>query len=180
MSKAQAQNVILGEDRQHSDFLRHYLIGVGYNSRQIRVSFAPSGSGEQFVRERYPVELRAHRSRAAYQTLNLLAMTDEDTHPSGTRASQLQASLQSAGIAGVAHGEHVAIFVPKRNIETWIMFLGGAPVDEATDYKPPSSRLPTKPAAQKLLEIRSSGWAVPPGCPHSLVVAFTEFQRLRG
>ena len=180
MSKVQAQNVILCEDRQHSDFLRHDLTEIGYNFRQIYIVPVPPGSAEQFVRENYSMELRAHRSRAAYQSRNLLVMIDADVNSAGMRLGQLTAKLEACDIPPRGEEEHVAIFVPRRIIETWIKFLTGEFVDEVTNYKPHSrSRLPTKPAARRLLEIRATGWHEPPGCPESLSLAFKEFQRLR-
>jgi len=59
------QVVILCEDRQQEVFARHFLINCGIDRRRIRVNVAPKGigSGEQYVRKNYPIEVKIHRSR---------------------------------------------------------------------------------------------------------------------
>lgn len=63
--------VILCEDRQHEVFARHFLVNCGVNPKRIRVNVAPkgTGSGEQYVRENYPSEVKEHRS---HNYLNIL------------------------------------------------------------------------------------------------------------
>ncbi|MFH7026413.1 MAG: hypothetical protein ACHBN1_13650 [Heteroscytonema crispum UTEX LB 1556] len=55
------------EDRQQEVFARHFLKKRGFTGI-IRYEICPEGSqsGEQYVRSRYPVEVKACRSQASY------------------------------------------------------------------------------------------------------------------
>jgi hypothetical protein len=50
---------LLCEDSQHGAFVRRFLKGMGWNTREIRVEKSPAatGSAEQWVREMFPKEL---------------------------------------------------------------------------------------------------------------------------
>ncbi len=74
--------VLLCEDSQTNSFVRRFLRRRGFDHRDITTLPLPggSGSGEQWVRERYPDQLRAIRGKqAAY----LIVVTDADTRLSG-------------------------------------------------------------------------------------------------
>lgn len=57
--------VLLCEDSQHEAFVRRFLKGMSWNTREIRVEKSPSagGSAEQWVRENFPRELKIYRQR---------------------------------------------------------------------------------------------------------------------
>jgi len=128
--KRQAQLVLLCEDNQHEAFARRFLEKMGWSMRAIRIEKAPGGrgAGEQFVRERYPVELKAHRSRPVSQIL--MVMIDGDAEGTAARLRQLSQACRDASVAERAQDERVAIFVPTWNIETWLAYLDGEPVAE--------------------------------------------------
>ena len=126
----QVQLVLLCEDNQHEAFVRRFLAEMGWDNRSMRVVKAPGGrgSGEQYVRERFPVELEAQRSRHVNQAL--VVMMDGDNQGVGARLNQLDEACQGANIRRRTRDERVAVFIPTWNIETWLAYLDGAQVDE--------------------------------------------------
>jgi len=66
--------VLLCEDEQIACFIRPFLKNRGWTAHDIREEIAPSGqgSGEQWVRERYPQELLATRQKGAVTLGDLL------------------------------------------------------------------------------------------------------------
>ncbi|MCC6157064.1 MAG: hypothetical protein IT350_03365 [Deltaproteobacteria bacterium] len=73
----------------------------------------------------------------------------------------------------------VALFLPKRNIETWIRFLEGSPVDESTPYPKEHKGRERKcaEAARTLVRhCQSEKFPSPP--PSSLTRACDEFDRV--
>lgn len=48
---------------------------------------------------------------------------------------RLEEQSQNANIENRKTGERIALLIPKRNIETWIVYLQGTSVDEESDYK---------------------------------------------
>ncbi len=53
--------IVLAEDRRQQNFARGYLKSWGYEKRKVRFLALPAGrgAGEQYVRGRFPDELRA-------------------------------------------------------------------------------------------------------------------------
>ncbi len=103
--------------------------------RTIRVERAPGGrgAGEQFVRRRFPVELKAHRTRPVSQVL--VVLIDGDAKGTMARTQQLSQACREAGVRERTDADRVAIFIPTWNIETWLAYLAGDQVDESrSDY----------------------------------------------
>lgn len=134
MSSRTARVIILCEGIEDYDFARRALVRLGWNKRLFEPRICPSGtqSGEQFVRENYAREVRAQRAR---QGIKLLICTDADVHEVSERARQLAASLQAAGEPPRHRDERVALWIPRRNLETWVYLYAHGSVDEATNYK---------------------------------------------
>ena len=125
------QMVVLCEDKQQEVFARHFLKKRGFQGN-IRFFLCPGGSqsGEQFVRSRYPLEVKEYRKQTNYLSVGLVVLIDADTNNIQDRLRQLdQALIEDAQEIRQPH-EKIAIFVPKRNIETWIHYLQGENVDE--------------------------------------------------
>ena len=102
----------------------------------MRIVMSPSGAGsaEQWVRERFAIEVEACRSRHA-QT-KLIVLIDADLQTVHQRIRQLDQKLRDAGVPAIPNDtERFARLVPKRNIETWILCLNDVQVNEDTDYK---------------------------------------------
>lgn len=130
------QIVILCEDRQHEAFARRFLERTGRNRRVQRVERAPGGRGsaEQFVRERYPKELAYYRERRHRVEHALIVLVDADRGSVDARVEQLERACQAAGMEHRQSADRVAIFVPARNIETWLAYLAGQSVNEEDGY----------------------------------------------
>ncbi len=119
--------IILCEDLQQRTFLTRTLAKLGFEPKRFRRIALPAGkgSGEQYVREQFPVEVKAFRSRAARMQLGLVVMMDADAQSVQSHYLQLDAMLQSSLLPIRAANERIAILIPKWNIETWIHFLFG-------------------------------------------------------
>jgi hypothetical protein len=130
------QVVILCEDRQHEAFARRFLALAGQHVRLQRVEISPRGrgAGEQFVRTRFARELAWYRSRRHRVAQALVVVVDADSPDAAGRVAQLERAAAEAGQPPRGADERVAIFVPARNIETWLAYLDGHTVDEQREY----------------------------------------------
>lgn len=132
------QLVLLCEDRQQEAFARRFLEKAGWSTRRLRVELGPPGRGsaEQFVRARFPKELRAYRVNRHRVAEALIVMVDGDNKGVGARIAELDRACQADGLEARQPDERVAIFVPTWCIETWIAYLSGLNVDESKDDYP--------------------------------------------
>ena len=123
------------------------------------------------MREQYPQEVRTYRSKSTYLSTLLAVVIDADTHTVEQRLAQLDTALTRQD------DEKIAIFVPKRNIETWTHYLMGEAVDEETAYSKLAREGQCKPHIKRLVEeICPSG--LPEDAPPSLHAACDELQRI--
>jgi hypothetical protein len=179
MSKRRVQVVILCEDRQQEVFARYFLVGRGFDPRLMRPIVSPNGMGsaEQFVRERFATEVRAYRSKRNQIATCLVVLVDADIKTLAERLGQLESALLEEGLPRRQADEKIGIFIPKRNIETWIHYAQGEAVDEITVYP----RLPCESdckLAVKTLATTTIDAPLPAGAPPSLHVACDELQRI--
>ena len=60
MTKRKVQLIVLCEDKQQFNLARRVFIEWGFDNHQVRGVISPTGkgSGEQFVRRNYPLELQ--------------------------------------------------------------------------------------------------------------------------
>ena len=176
MTKRRVKIVLLCEDSQHETFIRRFLKGMGWNTREIRVEKSPSalGSAEQWVREKFPHELMAYRQRQQRAASALIAMIDADNRGVQDRINEFGEACSSLQIAFRDDEEAVAIGVPKRNIETWIHFLDGDAVDENTLYPKLGRVRDCKPAVDRLVQLCRST-RLTPDAPQVLTTACDEY-----
>lgn len=171
MNRKASKVIAICEDSQHRAFLYRMLKQSGFSRYDISIDNAPKGSGsaEQFVRDRYPIEVKAHRSKANSLEVRLVVMTDADSYTFQQRQQQLARSLRLAGMQRRDPKECIALLIPRRNIQTWIRNLLGKSVDETTAYakfdKGPRKSV-YHPAVDQLLEYLKNG--VPISLPDSL------------
>ena len=180
MMKRHADIIILCEDDAHANFTRHHLKKRGFNHRKLRVILRRgAGSGQQFVLERYATEVQAYRRKAKHLSRVLLTVVDADTQEVQRIHRRLEERLQNAGTEQRKTHERIAVLVPKRNIETWIVYLQGLSVDEESDYKGHQLAKNYKQAGIALAE--QLGREPEAGCPQSLQLARSELKhRLPG
>ena len=113
--------VLLCEDSQTDSFVRRFLKRRSFRARDINTLPIPQvgGSGEQWVRTRYPRELRAIRGkRGAY----LVVVTDADMHSTQDRRNQLDGECTDKNVAVRTVDDPVIMAVPRRNVETWFAY----------------------------------------------------------
>ncbi len=170
--------VILCEDRQQEVLARHFLTACGISRKRIRSVIAPKGlgSGEHYVRERYPDEVQGYRQKCNHLNIALVVMIDADTHSVKARFDQLEDCLIEKRLPGRGPDERIGIFVPRRNIETWIHYLQGAEVNEVDVYPRLPKESDCKPLAHELAQRRSQ--PLPDNAPDSLKTACDELARI--
>lgn len=179
MTRRRAQLVILCEDQQQEFFARHFFIDQGVHPRRIRIKKSPKGEGaaEQYVRERYPQEVRAYRSQSSHLSIALAVIIDADKQTVEQRLGELDLALEAASQPRRQVEECIAIFVPRRNIETWIYYLQGYKVDEETVY-PKLSRTGDCKADVERLARDICPVGLPPSAPPSLRTACGELEKV--
>lgn len=176
MSSRRVGIVLICEDTLQENFVRHFLKQMGWQTRDFRVEKSPKGkgSGEQWVRLTFPKELKAYRSIKNYLATVLIAVVDADINEFSDRINWMKKVCEDEKLTFRASEETVAILLPKRNIETWICYLNGQPVDEDTDYKTQKEGKNYKPAVNKLAKFcKSTG--VREDAPPSLKQACKEY-----
>ena len=161
MSKA-SRVIVLAEDVAQQAFARRCLYAAGFRHHEVHCEPLPSGkgSGEHWVRKCYVAAVDACRLRSA-------------------RATQLADALSSANRPARRSGEPIAHLIPKRNIETWLLFLTGSPAVEESDYKTASAPLSaTRAAAQAFVQGQRGQGAGPASALPSVRTALAEWARL--
>jgi hypothetical protein len=173
--------VVLVEDNRHQQLLFRYLRRIGLEPHAMRFVLAPSGSGEQWVLEQFPVELTAYRRRSARAETKLIAVIDADNFTLPERLAQLDQKLREDGVELIRIDvEQVAKLIPRRNIETWILCLSAVGVNEETDYKRTRNDWIEliRPAAETLYAWTRPYTQVPDNCIPSLQHGVAELRRL--
>lgn len=149
------QYLLLCEDKQTECFMRYFLYAHNIHRRKIKSLpwSAGSGSGEQYVRKCYPKEL--HNLRKRKVSCALFVCIDADAQTVEARRKQLADECVEQKEPNRQSNEAVAIFMPKRNIETWIQWLGGnTDVNEDKAYPHAIGKeSKCKPEAKKLADM---------------------------
>lgn len=181
--KRKVQLIILCEDTQQEVFIRRFLKKRGWPTRGLRVEKSPSGRGaaDQFVRERFPIELHASRAKLGQVGQAVVAMIDGDRLGVQERIEELNKACQKKSVQPRRPGEKVAVFVPTWNIETWFAYLNGAAVDEGKkDYPGLKRERDCQKHVTILADMCDNGQLRSPS-PPSLEAACEEFKsRLEG
>lgn len=171
-----AQVILLCEDKQQQVLIGRVL-GKLRDKDFVRRLPMPcgQGSGEQFVRERFPIELKAQRTKAV--TSVLVAVVDGDTIGIDERRRQLYEACTDADVDPPRPGDRVLIAIPTRNIETWLSYLGGEGVTETKLY--PKLRKPgdCRTHVDALVEMCRTN-RLRPMAPSSLEAACTDYRNI--
>lgn len=168
---------LLCEDAQTNAFVRRFLKRRNFRWRDIYTLELPSGrqSGEQWVRERYPDALRAIRGK---QNAYLIVVTDADTHSTAIRREQLDEACRKKNVPPRDDRDPVLVIVPRRNIETWLEYLGnGKAVDEKRRYPPLKGNCDKH--AEKLYRMCHEDQRLGAAAPPSLRESCDEYRKLR-
>ena len=130
------QYFVLCEDAQMKSFILSFLGHQGISSRRVRVGKYPGGEGcgEAFVRREYPKEVQLLR-RKSYNSNVLIVCTDADNRSVKDKEKGLDAELSALYSDWQRAKEPIIMWIPKREIETWLHFLRGEVVDESTEFR---------------------------------------------
>jgi len=168
--------VILCEDRQTAAFARRFLDAYGWKGL-IRVVPFPQdkAAGATFVLREFPNELRGYRSRASHTSQRLIVIVDADKMSQIERLNQLDQECDNERVQRRRGDEKVGIFIPARNIETWIAFLRGELVNEQDEYPKLKRERECGPQARALADTCKKGNTLT-DAPDSLRAACDEFR----
>jgi hypothetical protein len=177
--------VLLVEDEALECFVRRVLLDLSFQTRDIRVKRSPKGrgSGKDWVTKNYPDEVRAHRAKASYQeNIGIVVGIDADEETVQERGRALDAVLERSGLEKRRSEEKFCLIIPKWNIESWLVYLGGEAIDEdKDDYKNhPSIRNVDYPTMADAFVERYRSWrqgSVDQTTPPSMIAAFEEIKR---
>ena len=175
---SRASVTLLCEDSQTDAFVRRFLRRRNFRPREIRTLPLPHGSqsGEQWVRARYPGELRVVREeREAY----LIVVTDADSNSTEIRRAQLEAECDRQGVPRKNDGDRVLVIVPRRNIETWLAYLDGSNVNECDQYRKLPRAGDCDVHARRLYAMCHETQRLREPAPPSLREACEEYRKLR-
>ena len=183
MSNRFAQVIILVEDKQQRTFVSRLLQAIGYPVHKLKILPIPAGegSGEQYVREQYPIQVKELRPRAKYMDVALVAIIDGDLSTVLARQKQLADQLEGSELEPRGADEKIIHLIPCRNIETWIEYLldTTAAVDETNTYPKLKGReRDCQKAVEEMVRLCKTTQALPATCPPSLATAITELKRL--
>jgi hypothetical protein len=103
-------------------------------------------------------------------------MIDADTRTVRQHLTELENQLTASGQSRRQSDERIGIFVPKRNIETWIHYLKGEAVNEEDEYPYLDNESDCAPYVKRLAENRSQ--PLPEDAPPSLKAACDELNRI--
>lgn len=167
--------VLLCEDRQHEAFACRFFEKIGWHRRAIRVEKSPQGrgSGEQWVRQRFPQELKALRS--SHVTALLVAIVDADRSTVTERLRAFEDACSAADVPPRGPQDSATILIPRRNIETWFAYLQGKSVDESSPYPRLARPRACAGLVQSLKEMCDAGQLREPA-PPSLQKACEEYE----
>ena len=183
MSNRCSQIIILCEDKQQDSFIRRFLKKAhGIQPHNLKVIPYPAsgkGSGEQFVRNNYPNELKALRSRQHRAKTTLIVAIDADKSETKDIVETLNSACTEKGIEPKNDQDNVAFVIPKRNIETWITWLSGTEVNENTPYeKLQKNESRCQPAVEKLYDLCKQN-ATQTDCPESIRAVCLEYRKVK-
>lgn len=139
------------------------------------------GSGEQWVRENFALEVKAYRLRHAHAETALIIIIDADALSVQERLAQLDQNIEGAEAVRIRlDEEQIARLVPKRNVETWILCLNDVAVDEEADYKRTRNDWETlnRSGSETLYRWTRPSAQLPTSCIPSLRLGVAELKRL--
>ena len=162
---------VLCEDKQHASFIRIFF---KKRKRTIHaVQKTNGGAGDQFVRDNYPAQLDAVRKRGGI----LVVMIDGDRYSIEQRLKQLNDACRERDVSPRKPEDNVAIFVPKRRIETWLAYLDGEQVNETDSYPRLERERECRKHADALVQMCDRGKLNSPA-PTSLEAACCEYRKV--
>ena len=176
MSK-KSDAVVLCEDIQHRVFFVKMLKELGF--KRIRPLPLPVSCGEQYVRNEYSKQVISYRQNENKCAFTLVIVIDADLTPITSRLRQLTKSLKDYELNDRQPTEKIALFIPNRNIETWIEnLIHNSAVNEVAAYEKLSGHeRDCHPAVEHFIILARQS-PKPTDRPPSMLHGFAEFQRI--
>jgi hypothetical protein len=182
MSDRRVHVVVLCEGLKDYRFAYKCLVACGWRRDQIAANVSPPGKQSAFtyVLEHYPAEVHANRNGKKRERA-LLVLIDADKQPDGGRERELARRLSAAKLKPRQPGERIALWVPRRQLETWVHLLTHDEADEKTDYKYEHLVKDREymPAAERFAKLLKERRSLPSKAVPSIRKAVAEFERLR-
>ncbi|HUU95067.1 MAG TPA: hypothetical protein VM487_04950 [Phycisphaerae bacterium] len=180
MARRGVQLILVCEDGEHERFARYALLEFGFQRHELRFFLSPSGRGaaEQWVRQRYADEVRAHRRKACYRQVGLVVVIDADGETVARRERRLANELRQSKQQERQARERIVHWIPRRHVETWVAFLRDQSVDERMDCKGLVDVRDYRPATKTFVEIYREPHRRPAGLLASITHALDETNRL--
>lgn len=171
--------IILCEDNDQEYFIRRILkiFGVGNREMNFQIKGKGAGAGDSAVIRSFPSELKYWESRKNHSKSNILiAIFDADVIGVDQKINLLRKELNDRALPDE---DGVGVFIPARNIESWLHFLTGAAVDEKVDYKKKHSKIEKCLSEIKAFAQKCKTRQKMDNMPPSLAVACKEFEKIR-
>ena len=175
----QHQYTILCEDAQMRTFLVAFLKCQGINAHKVSVIPIPAGAGcgEAHVRTGLTKELELlHRNKHLRKTL--LVCIDADKYSYDARMQMLQKAYDDAFPDSDIYDEMMLIWIPKREIETWIAYFNGENVDEDMEFRHGGQPVSCKTEANRMYFFLQNDDENGEAVLHSLQKAKEEYARI--
>ena len=122
--------------------------------------------------------MKAYRQKINQVAIGLVVLIDAETGTLEARLNKLASVLEEDEQKNRGPNEAIAIFVPKRNIETWIHYLQGETVNEEAVYAKFKNNEAVCKTAVEDLAAQCYSQSLPEDAPRSLQAACWELQRL--
>jgi hypothetical protein len=173
MSKGPTHIFVLVEDKEQQNLVRHFITRSGLSTPRFEPLPNGRGSGEQYVRRKFPDLLKKVGSSLGHSVSAIaIVMIDADAATVPAKRAQLVGQQNSPS--------DLVLLIPKRNVETWIGALNGHTVDEQTNYKRQySDAALIKQAAGTLYDWTRPNIQIPTSSPPSLIASIPEWQKIR-
>ena len=120
--------------------------------------------------------MKAVRAR---QNAYLIVVIDADAQTTEVRRAQLDAACDEKQIPRRGDRDPVLLIVPRRNIETWLAYLGGKEVDEDKAYPRLRRKRDCDVLAAELYRMCHEAQRLDDDAPPSLREACDEYRRLQ-
>jgi hypothetical protein len=178
-----ANVIILGEDQEHQSLVRRYLLRAGRRYANLRSISSPAGrgSGSQYVREQFPLQVAECRATLGHRSsCVLIVITDADEMTTMQREQTLNAQMAHGGGLPITQAEPIIILIPKWQVETWVKCVLGEAVsenDQRTD-KPAVDGDQIKRAAGVIFDWARPNAQVGSICVPSLTAALPRWRRI--
>ncbi len=170
---------ILCEDIQSRSFINAVLSEQGISARKVICNSIPCGEGcgEAAVRRDFPKEIQ-RLNATSYNKQVLIVCTDADKYTIDERKSFLDKEVKSQGVQWDKQNAPIMVWIPKRQIETWIHALNHESVDENMTFPHSGKPVSCKEQAKKFSMYCQDLIELEPSALNSMIESKNEYNRI--